>query len=165
MRNTYTLLDFGNWIENSDDQGDPYIQLLSVTNPATAHSDFVTSRLGGVDTTGDSKWYLLPADQMQHSPVSEEEKKKKYQEMILSRWPYIFTGCLVFVLIIIGLIVWRCCCRRKGKFDKKGKADKGMFSGKAKSTSYLPLQTPHQQYKQQETSYGDYGNGAHGYGH
>jgi len=86
-----------------------------VTNSTTAHSDFVKVRLGGVDTTGDPKYALLPADQMQHSPVSEEEKKKKYQEMILSRWPYILLGCLAFILCLTGYCVWRCCCRKNRK--------------------------------------------------
>lgn len=86
-----------------------------MTNPATAHSDFVKVRLGGVDTTGDSEYALLSVDQMQHSPVSEEEKKKKYQEMILSRWPYILLGCLVFTLGLTGYCVWRCCCRKNRK--------------------------------------------------
>jgi hypothetical protein len=71
---------------------------------------------------------------MQHSPVSEEEKKKKYQEMILSRWPYIFVGCLVFVCLITGYCIWRCCCRKgrkqgnsklAGLFKRNGKKDKG----------------------------------------
>ncbi|KAJ7348460.1 hypothetical protein DFH08DRAFT_1000310 [Mycena albidolilacea] len=61
----------------------------------------------GVDTTVSAQYTLLPADQQQHSPVSAEEKNKKYEEMILSRWPYILIG----VGLIIGLIVWRCCCR------------------------------------------------------
>ncbi|KAJ3553823.1 hypothetical protein NP233_g12560 [Leucocoprinus birnbaumii] len=114
LRNAYTLLDSGDWI-SSGKQGDPYIQLLSVTNPAAAHSDFVKARLGGVDTSGSSQYALLPASQMQHSPVSEEEKKKKYQEMILSRWPYILLGCLVFTLGLTGYCIWRCCCRRNRK--------------------------------------------------
>ena len=39
--------------------------------------------------------------------------------MILSRWPYIFVGCLAFVLIVIGLIVWRCCVARRKKREAK----------------------------------------------
>jgi len=106
----------GNWIDiSSEQQAHPYVQLLSVTNPAFAHSDFVKVRLGGVDTTGDPEYALLSVDQMQHSPVSAEEKKKKYQEMILSRWPYILLGCLVFTLGLTGYCVWRCCCRKNRK--------------------------------------------------
>ncbi|PFH53414.1 hypothetical protein AMATHDRAFT_73587 [Amanita thiersii Skay4041] len=113
LRNTYTLLDFGDWIDTeSDARATPYIQLLSVTDAEQARKDFIQVRLGGVDTTGDARWSLLPVSQMQHSPVSEEEKKKKYQEMILSRWPYIFVGCFVFVLLLTGFLIWKCCCRR-----------------------------------------------------
>ncbi|KAJ6508388.1 aspartic peptidase A1 [Mycena sanguinolenta] len=135
LRNVYTLMDFGDWVDNaSNDRGDPFIQLLPLTDPVAAHADFVNVRLNGVDTTGSSQYALLPASQQQHSPVSAEEKKKKYEEMILSRWPYILVGCLVGVILIIGLIVWRCCCRRKGKQSR----NKGMFE--QKSQTYLPLQ-------------------------
>ncbi|KAJ7143497.1 aspartic peptidase A1 [Mycena crocata] len=136
MRNAYTLMDFGDWVEGgSSDRGDPFIQLLPLTDATTAHSDFVKIRLAGVDTTNSSQYALLPADQQQHSPVSDAEKKAKYEEMILSRWPYILLGCLVFVALIIGLIVWRCCCRRRVKKNKK---DKGFFQ--QTSQTYLPLQ-------------------------
>ncbi|KAF7364913.1 Aspartic peptidase A1 [Mycena venus] len=151
IRNAYTLMNFGDWVDDSStDRGDPYIQLLPLTDPAAAHADFVNVRLAGVDTTGSSQYALLPADQMQHSPVSAEEKKKKYEEMILSRWPYILVGCLVGVILIIALIVWRCCCRRKGKQAR----NKGFFE--QKSQTYLPLQvqgapplTPQQHYGEQ----------------
>lgn len=39
--------------------------------------------------------------------------------MILSRWPYIFVGCLAFVLIVAGLITWRCCVRRRKRREAK----------------------------------------------
>ncbi|KAI0357462.1 aspartic peptidase A1 [Trametes cingulata] len=123
LRNTYTLLDYGNFMENTaSDRGDPYVQLLPITDVNAAHQDFVKVRLNGIDTTNDSAHALLPADQMQHSPISEAEKKKRYEEMILSRWPYIFVGCLAFVLIVAGLITWRCCVHRKKKREAKSAA-------------------------------------------
>ncbi|KAJ7601197.1 aspartic peptidase domain-containing protein [Mycena floridula] len=141
LRNAYTLLNYGSWVKGGEDV-DPYIQLLPLTDVQTAHADFVTSRLSGTDTTGAAKWNLLPADQMQHSPVSAEEKKKKYQEMILSRWPYIFVGCLAFVLIIAGLIIWKCCCRKRIQRRREAKAMKAPSQGfmpvAAQSSPYLP---------------------------
>nr|GAT43189.1 aspartic peptidase A1 [Mycena chlorophos] len=137
LRNAYALMDFGDWVDGtSNDQGDPFIQLLPTTNRASAHADFVKVRLGGVDTTGSSQYQLLPASEQQHSPVSEAEKKAQYEEMVLSRWPEILVGCLVGVILIVGLIVWRCCCRRRRK--GLGKAPKGFFE--QKSQTYLPLQ-------------------------
>lgn len=86
---------------------------------------------------------------MQHSPVSEEEKKKKYQEMVLSRWPYILLGCLVFTLGTTGYCIWRCCCRKgrkggDGKFAgffkrggrKDGSGTKGL-NGEEMNTGFL----------------------------
>ncbi|KAJ8080231.1 hypothetical protein PM082_017061 [Marasmius tenuissimus] len=161
MRNVYTLMEFGKWVDGVDDQQDPYIQLLPLTTSSQAHADFVETRLSGTDTTKDAQFSLLPADQMQHSPVSDEEKKKKYQEMVLSRWPYILTGCLVGVILIIGFVVWKCCCKRKGKNAKRSnKAESAMFGGSApgalggggqsqsyaqlhdSSSTFLPLKEP-----------------------
>lgn len=148
MRNVYAVLNYGDWADDDTDS-DPFLQLLSTTNVVAAHNDFVQVRMGGVDTTASSQWALLPASEEVHSPVSEEEKKKEYQEMILSRWPYIFVGCLVFVLLVAGFVIWRCCCR-KGRKNRgccccgrnKTNApvlEKHLNSGR-KSDSYLPLQ-------------------------
>ncbi|GLB38616.1 putative peptidase A1 family protein [Lyophyllum shimeji] len=139
LRNAYTLLDFGSWA-NGQSGDHPFIQLASVTNAAQARQDFINVRLGGTDTTNDPKWALLPPDQMQHSPVSEEEKKKKYQELVLSRWPYILTGCLVAVLGIVGFCVWRCCRRKGAKKAGKSKKLNQLLSTEPASTTYLPLQ-------------------------
>ncbi|KAJ7274247.1 aspartic peptidase A1 [Mycena rebaudengoi] len=122
----------------SNDRVEPYIQLLSTTDAGKAHAEFVKERLEGKDTSGDAQWALLPADQQQHSPVSDAEKKAKYQEMILSRWPYILTGCLVFVALVVGLIIWKCCCRRGKKNRRSGKS----FVQQQQSQTYLPLQVP-----------------------
>lgn len=147
VRSTYSLMDFGKWIGTSGDQDSPYMQLLSTVDPVEARKDFISVRLGGNDTISDSRWSILPANETVHSPVSAEEKKKKYQEMILSRWPYIFVGCLVFVIITVGLCIWRCCCRnrvKKGEADALGTSGKrglkDFFSKKTARESYVPLE-------------------------
>jgi len=177
VRNTYTLLNFGNWIGTDGTQDHPFIQLASVTNVAAARNDFIQVRLGGNDTIDDPKWTLLPASQMQHSPISAEEKKKAYEEKILSRWPYILFGCLMFVLILLGLCIWRCCCRRGKKEGTDAK--RGFFSRKGgrvqKGTSYVPLSTPNRSAstyppqtagafaQSQQNLHEDYGHGGHGF--
>jgi hypothetical protein len=141
LRNVYAVMNYGDWIDGGS-SSDPYLQLMPTTNVQSAHNDFVQVRMDGTDTTGESRWALLPSSEEVHSPVSEEEKKEEYQEMILSRWPYIFVGCLVFVLIVTGLIIWRCCCR-KGRKDRgccgccrrKNRSTRGL----EKSDSYVPL--------------------------
>ena len=37
----------------------------------------------------------------------------RYEEQVPSRWPEIFVGCLAFVLIVAGVITWRCCVARR----------------------------------------------------
>jgi len=154
LRNAYTLLDFGTWIEGGNDKEHPFIQMLPTTNVDVAQSTFVQVRLGGNDTVSDPRWSLLSSSEMQHSPVSEEEKKKRYQAMVLSRWPYIFAGCFVLLLIIIGCCIWRCCKRRRagkagkakgmGKFGDVFSKDtlrhKSLALSSAKRQSYVPLE-------------------------
>lgn len=147
VRNTYTLLDYGNFIdEASSDRDDPFVQLLSVTDVNQAHADFVKVRLNGVDTTNDPSKALLPASQGQTSPESAAEKKAHLEEKILSRWPYILLGCFVFVALIIGLIVWRCCCRRKKA--PKGGPEQNLNGGalavplSAMKSPYRPIYEP-----------------------
>jgi hypothetical protein len=135
------------------------MQLLPLTDVNTAHNDFVQARLHGQDTTGSPSKALLPASQCQHSPESAEEKKQHYEEMVISRWPYILAGCLLFLILAIGLIVWRCCCRRRRR------AKKSVLP--AQNTTYAPLHDPNSSLslKPLGDSYGgkqSYGNYDHG---
>lgn len=91
----------------------PFIQMLPLTNKAAARKDFVSVRLGGVDTIASQT--LLPADQGKESPLQPGEARQHLEEKVISRWPYILAGCLVAVFLIIGLIVWKCCCQRRAK--------------------------------------------------
>jgi hypothetical protein len=48
----YLVLNFGDFIDGSTSKtAAPFAQLLSTTNPAAAHGDFVATRLGGHDTS------------------------------------------------------------------------------------------------------------------
>ncbi|KAI0070498.1 aspartic peptidase A1 [Panus rudis PR-1116 ss-1] len=145
MRNTYTLMDYGNWLKDGKTRDDPYIQLLSLTDKNAAKQDFFKVRTGGVDNTGNANKAILPADQMKHSPLDPGEKKKLYEAKVLSRWPYIFVGCLAFVLIVIGLITWRCCVRRKRQRAAKERKAASMginTSGQHPPTSYAQFDAP-----------------------
>jgi len=136
MRNAYTLFDYGDWVdETANDRSDPYIQLYPTTDKAAARNDFIKVRLNGVDTTNSSSQALLPADQGLKSPISKEEKKKMYEEKVLSRWPEIFIGCLGLVIIIAALITWRCCVRRKRRRAAQA-AKLGLASNNGRPNTY-----------------------------
>jgi hypothetical protein len=138
--------------------------MLPLTSTASAKADFIATRLNGVDTTSDPSKALLPIDQMQHSPQSKEEKKKLYVAKILSRWPYIFAGCLLFVMFVVGLCVWKCCCRKKlkkggaaanVKAETQRDPDAGAVHGRQPNDlSYAPLHAQDAQYRHQGEKYG-----------
>ena len=113
---------------------------MPVTDKNKAHSDFVQTRMGGVDVSGDSAHALLPADQGQTSPIPESEKKKELQAKILSRWPYIFLGCVIFVLLLVGFGIWKCCQRRRRRREKKMNAELGLGGKDQGNRTYLELQ-------------------------
>jgi hypothetical protein len=120
----------------------PFVRLLPITDRNTAHADFVNIRMNGVDVSGDAAHALLPPSQGKKSPVSAQEKKQHYEARILSHWPYIFAGCLVFVLALVGFCVWRCCRRRKLRKAKQMNTELGLRDAGNKNSAYWPLQDP-----------------------
>jgi hypothetical protein len=109
-------MDYGNFIQDSsNDRSDPYVQLLSVTDPSAAKADFIKARMNGVDTTGSSSQTLLSASQESHSPISAAERKQHIEGAVARNWPYIFLGCIVFVLAVTGCFLYTCCCRKRRK--------------------------------------------------
>lgn len=140
LRNAYALIDFGNFVTtSSNDQTDPFVQLLPLTHPPTAHSDFVQLRLSGSDTT--STQTLLPASQESHSPESTSEKKQQAEGAVLRNWPYILVGCLAFLIGLVAITLCACCRRMKRRRAREsdGKMAMGQVSG-----SYQPLQNGQQ---------------------
>lgn len=119
VRNTYTLINFGNLVKGGSSSTDPYVQLVSLTDETAAVNDFINVRLNGQNLVNSSQYALLPASQEQHSPETEAEKKAQYEEEVLSRWPYILSGCLLIVILLVAFCIWRCCCRRKRLAKKK----------------------------------------------
>jgi hypothetical protein len=58
LTNVYLVLNYGDFIDGSpSNTSNPYVQILSTTNPAAAHADFVATRLGGSDTTGSQTFH------------------------------------------------------------------------------------------------------------
>ncbi|KAF8263174.1 hypothetical protein EI94DRAFT_1598635, partial [Lactarius quietus] len=50
LTNVYMLIDYGNFVDASmTATSNPYIQLLSMTDPAQAHIDFIAVHLNGTD--------------------------------------------------------------------------------------------------------------------
>lgn len=54
LTNVYLLIDYGDFVDGTNQTDKPYVQLLSMTDPAAAHADFVATRLNGQDAASDS---------------------------------------------------------------------------------------------------------------
>ena len=53
VTNVYLLINYGDFVDATvSSTQNPYVQLLTMTDPATAHADFVAARLNGTDTSG-----------------------------------------------------------------------------------------------------------------
>lgn len=100
LRNAYMLINFGDFVDGALTKvGDPYIQLLSLTEPVEAHADFVKIRMDGIDKSADL--HLLPA----LPDNGEDGKSDKPQEDTLHKYlPYIIAGSIAAGVIILALI-------------------------------------------------------------
>lgn len=137
LRNAYLLIDFGDFVDGSSSSvGDPFIQLLSTTVAASAHQDFVKTRLGGVDTTA-SQAALVPADQGQHSPAvadpntnTDGNSVTKVVNNVKNKVENLFTHAVWFIVLVsvvgflivaaFGFCIWRQCNRRRSKVRTEG---------------------------------------------
>jgi len=98
----YAFLNYGDFIDGSpSNTADPYIQFLSTTDAAKAHTEFVAQRLNGKDTTGHQS-------KPNNSSVGSKTKSffQKYKVPILG------AAAVVGAAAIAG-IVWSVVRRRK----------------------------------------------------
>jgi len=174
LRNTYTLLNGGNSIDDSVDQVNPYVQLASIINPIAAKQDFINIRLGGnASALSDPKYAILPANETQHSPIPPGEKTKQLEEKLLSHLPYILLGVVILLTLIAGCCIWRCCCRGKNRKCCRRRAknlpsnDPRVFVPGTGNVSYVPLEN--RSMKDDASAYsvpayqGEYGKGGKGF--
>ena len=96
------LIDFGDFVDGaSSKKGDPYIQLLSLTQDlAEAHSHFVNMRQMGVDQSGN--FHLLPASVLPPSDDDDDNSDhKSLADKIHPYLPWIIAGSVLFGLLLL----------------------------------------------------------------
>ena len=177
VRNTYTLIDSGDFVDGSNSSvADPYIQLLPTTDRASAHADFVNVRLGGQDTT-DSQAALLSEADAKHSPTSKvatsvptssESTKDKIKNLFTKSIWFIVAVAVggAVALALFVYVLYACCCRRKSYVRNEAVFVPTMCGPGA----YARLRDSHYGQNQQFSNgqgyisaYGPYGNGGNGY--
>ncbi|KAI1794874.1 acid protease [Ganoderma leucocontextum] len=121
LRNTYTSINFGDFVEGSTNTtADPYVQLLATTNnTAEAHSDFLRVR-------GNSPW--TPSD-------------ASFGERIRAHLPLVIGLAIGAGLLFLGGLLLCCAACRRRRRGAAGKAGVGMPFFQAGQT-YQPLHEP-----------------------
>ncbi|KAF8464726.1 acid protease [Russula ochroleuca] len=118
LRNAYLLVNFGDFVDGSvNTTANPYVQLLSVTDPTAAHADFVNVRLNGTNKNAPTqvdealRTKLRPTiDLSQPTSSSGSFKKEKI--------PIIIVLSIGGALVLIGLIAVYCS---RDRFAKRGR--------------------------------------------
>jgi len=99
LTNVYMLIDYGDFVDTSTTTtNNPYVQLLSTTDPAQAHADFVAVRLNGTDTTGSQK--KPGSGSGSGSGNNDTSKAKTFFEKY--KIPIIATAAAGVVLLLLG---------------------------------------------------------------
>jgi hypothetical protein len=119
VRNTYLLINYGDFVNGGTSTAAPFVQLLSTTNDtAAAHQDFVQMRLSGKDTNNGN-------------PLSSETRPNIRKIALIAG--AVGVGLL---FLLIGLCI---CCSRNRSIRKTTTTGGVMGFG---GPTYQPLHDP-----------------------
>jgi hypothetical protein len=121
----YLLIDLGDFVDGSvDTTADSYIQLLSIIDPAVAHTDFVKVRLNHTSTAVFAT-PTLPVDKVFNSnlqPTNGSSQTSNSDDVksafLKQKIPIIIVSSIGVALMLLGIIV--VCCTRD-RFAKRGR--------------------------------------------
>jgi hypothetical protein len=120
----YLLINCGDFVDGSvDTTADPYVQLLSITDPVAAHADFVNTRLNHtsriVSPTPPSlvdKVFNSNSQPTANSSQTSDNSDVK-SAFLREKIPIIIVSSVGVALVLIGIIV--VCCTRD-RFSRRG---------------------------------------------
>lgn len=127
LRNVYLLVDYGDFVDgNTNTTAAPYVQLLSTTDPASAHADFISVRLnqttGGATTPtssapADHAAIDIDAADASSTPSSTPSSAPKGVKgaFLEEKIPIIIVSSVGVVLVILGVLVLLCSRKRLSK--------------------------------------------------
>lgn len=99
VRNVYLLIDYGDFVDGTTNKAPPYAQLLSLTDVAAAHLDFVQARLDGVDTTG---MQVFTANRPNSSPVVSNKGGSQTRKIVIYG---VIAGSLILVFSAVTAFI------------------------------------------------------------
>lgn len=105
VRNAYLLVNFGDFVDgNTTAKAPGYTQLLAMTDPATAHAEFVKVRQSGQTLSSTS---TLAAGDVSASSVGQKVKMTAKKIAMI-------VGIAVGVLLLVLLGCCCLCCKGRG---------------------------------------------------
>jgi hypothetical protein len=116
VRNVYLLVNYGDFVDGSvNTTADPYVQLLSITDPAAAHADFVNVRLNGqhTNTTGAALSSRPPP-----RPIDVYTNNNNNGSFSKEKIPIIIVCSIGGALVLIAIIAVYCS---RDRFAKRGR--------------------------------------------
>ncbi|EJU05291.1 acid protease [Dacryopinax primogenitus] len=115
LRNVYSLFNYGDWIDsNMDQQYEPYVQLLSITDPTTAANEFHQVRSGSSASGGLAQASL----DLSTTPASSQTVNSTL-DWIKSHLYIVIPAAVGAVILVVLLIIGCCiCCRRRNAKSK-----------------------------------------------
>ncbi|KAH9020772.1 aspartic peptidase domain-containing protein [Lactarius hengduanensis] len=94
----YLLINYGDYVDGANTKAQPYVQLLSTTDPASAHLDFVNVRLSGTDTTGGQMLSASNPDNVDDidKPFHRKKKTAKIIGAVIGTVFLVATGMIAY---------------------------------------------------------------------
>ncbi|KAI9453906.1 acid protease [Lactarius psammicola] len=115
LRNAYLLINFGDFVDGSvNTTADPYVQLLSITDPASAHADFISVRLNHAPPppTSTLSNHAAVAAAAASGTTSSKPKNDIKSMFLKEKIPIIIALSIGIGLILLGVLVL-CCTRNR----------------------------------------------------
>ncbi|KAF8496886.1 aspartic peptidase domain-containing protein [Russula emetica] len=137
LRNVYLLVDYGDFVDGSvNTTADPYVQLLSVTDPTAAHADFVNVRLNGHQTNNSTPSHTVEALRAKPKSNNSGSNNNLKGAFLKEKIPIIIASSIGGALVLIGLVA--VCCSR----DRLGKRGRGSLGNTYQSYQHLGVPAP-----------------------
>jgi hypothetical protein len=110
VRNVYLLINYGDFVDGSTSTtANPYAQLLSTTDPASAHADFLRVRENQTSATASSDHAAITATA---SPSSTTAPKGAKNAFLKQKIPIIIVLSVGVGLVLLGVFVLLCSRNR-----------------------------------------------------
>ena len=120
VRNVYMLVDYGDFVDgNTSNTAAPYLQFLSITDPASAHADFLNVRLNQTSDAAPTPAENAVIDTNASSTPSPKGGKSAF---LKDKIPIIIVSSVGVGLVILGVLVLMCTRNRLSRRGRDGLA-------------------------------------------